>query len=142
MSLRGFGAVYALPMRLREEKIGALNVFAAAGSSVSDADLEVGQALADVATIAVFHHRALNQSNEVAQQLQGALNSRIAIEQAKGVLAAKAKVDVSRAFALLRNFARARNLRLSDLAADIVRGTVAPETLIAFADESSRRPAS
>jgi AmiR/NasT family two-component response regulator len=85
--------------------------------------VRVGQALADVATISLLHERSMRDSEILNEQLQTALNSRVIIEQAKGKLAERLGVDMDEAFSLLRNFARARNLRLSDLARALVNGT-------------------
>jgi transcriptional regulator with GAF, ATPase, and Fis domain len=123
----GFTAVQALPMRLREHVIGALNLFRASTGAFGDADIRVGQALADVATIGLLHERSMRRSDTLNEQLQTALNSRVVIEQAKGKLAERLGVDMDQAFNLLRDFARARNRRLSELAQAFVDGT---ETLI------------
>jgi transcriptional regulator with GAF, ATPase, and Fis domain len=121
----GFAAVQALPMRLREQVIGALNLFRAVPGEFDPADVRVGQALADVATISLLHERGMRHSDALNEQLQTALNSRVVIEQAKGKLAERLGVDMDQAFSLLRNFARARNLRLSDLAESFVDGSEA-----------------
>jgi transcriptional regulator with GAF, ATPase, and Fis domain len=123
----GFTAVQALPMRLREQVIGALNLFRASAGTFADADIRIGQALADVATIGLLHERSMRRSDTLNEQLQAALNSRVVIEQAKGKLAERLGVDMDQAFNLLRDFARARNRRLSELAQAFVDGT---ETLI------------
>jgi len=121
----GFFAVQALPMRLRDQVIGALNLFrATAGAFDSDA-VQVGQALADVATISLLHERSLRRTDTLNEQLQTALNSRVIIEQAKGKLAERLGIDVDTAFTLLRQQARNRNQRLSDLARAFVNGTQA-----------------
>ena len=86
------------------------------------ADLAVGQALADVATIGILHQRILSKSELVNQQLQTALNTRLIIEQAKGVLAERGTIDMDRAFNLLRLHARSTNRRLADLAREVVDG--------------------
>jgi GAF domain-containing protein len=118
----GYRAVHALPLRLRSETIGVLNLFRTEpGTLVSD-DLRIGQALADVATIGILQERALRHKEILAEQLQGALNSRVVIEQAKGVLAERHGVDMAAAFALLRSHARSTNRRLSDVARDVVEG--------------------
>jgi GAF domain-containing protein len=119
----GFTAVQALPMRLREQVIGALNLFRAIPGPFDPADVRVGQALADVATISLLHERSMRDSEILNEQLQTALNSRVIIEQAKGKLAERLGVDMDQAFKLLRDFARARNRRLSDLAQALVSGT-------------------
>ena len=112
----GFVAVQALPMRLRDEVIGAMNMFMHAPGRLDETGLQVAQALADVATIGLLHERNLRHQEVLAEQLQGALNSRIAIEQAKGVLAERLGVDMGQAFSLLRDQARAQNRRLAELA--------------------------
>ena len=119
----GFGAVQALPMRLREQVIGALNLFRTQPGPFAPASVRVGQALADVATISLLHERGMRHSDILNEQLQAALNSRVIIEQAKGKLAERLGVDMDQAFALLRDRARATNRRLSDLARAIVDGT-------------------
>jgi GAF domain-containing protein len=119
----GFGAVQALPMRLREQVIGALNLFRAAPGVFDLADVRVGQALADVATIGLLHERNMRRSDTLNEQLQTALNSRVVIEQAKGKLAERLGLDMDQAFSVLRDYARSRNRRLSDLARAMVDGT-------------------
>jgi len=119
----GFAAVYALPMRLRSEVIGALNFFDTNPGALDQGKLRIGQALADVATIGLLQQRALHRSGVVTEQLQTALNSRVLIEQAKGILAERLHLDVADAFALLRGGARSHNRRLSDLARAIIEGT-------------------
>jgi transcriptional regulator with GAF, ATPase, and Fis domain len=119
----GFSAVHALPMRLRAEVIGALNLFDAGPSTLDERKLRVGQALADVATIGLLQQRAIQRRDTLTEQLQTALSSRILIEQAKGVLAERLQVDMADAFALLRNHARSHNRRLSDLAQAVVDGS-------------------
>jgi transcriptional regulator with GAF, ATPase, and Fis domain len=119
----GFAAVQALPMRLREQVIGALNFFRAAPGAFPAADIRVGQALADVATISLLHERSMRHSDTLNEQLQTALNSRVLIEQAKGKLAERLGLDMDQAFSLLRGQARARNLRLSDLAQAFIDGS-------------------
>lgn len=118
---RGFGAVQALPMRLRREVIGALNLFGPA-PGVAAGDAQIAQAMADVATIGLLQHRAQRQADTVVTQLQTALNSRVLIEQAKGVLAERLGVDMDEAFSLLRRHARGHHRHLSDLAQSVVTG--------------------
>ncbi|HYN93735.1 MAG TPA: GAF and ANTAR domain-containing protein [Pilimelia sp.] len=118
----GFRAVHALPMRLRDDVIGVLNLFRAEPLALTDEDLRVAQALADVATIGLLQERAIRRTEVLAEQLQGALNSRIIIEQAKGVLAERLGADVGEAFRALRGYARRHNLRLAELAAAVIAG--------------------
>lgn len=93
------------------------------------ADVAVGQALADVATIGILHQRVLTRSELVNQQLQTALNTRLVIEQAKGVLAERGNVDMDRAFNVLRGHARNTNRRLAELAREVVDGADTTEIL-------------
>ena len=118
----GFAAVQALPMRLRDEVIGAMNMFMRIPGRLDETGLQVGQALADVATIGLLHERNLRSQEVLAEQLQGALNSRVAIEQAKGVLTERLGLDMGEAFNLLRTQARQQNRRLADLADAVARG--------------------
>ena len=134
----GFTAVQALPMRLREQVIGALNLFRADAGEFDAADVRIGQALADVATISLLHERSMRHSDNLNEQLQTALNSRVIIEQAKGKLAERLGLDMEQAFSLLRDYARARNLRLADLAQSFVSGT---ETLSGRTEATPRQSA-
>ena len=119
----GFAAVQALPMRLRDQVIGALNLFRAEPGSLDPGAVGIGQALADVATISLLHERSMQRSDILTEQLQTALNSRVMIEQAKGILAERLGLGMSHAFSLMREFARNRNLRLADVAQSIIDGT-------------------
>jgi GAF domain-containing protein len=116
----GFVMVEALPMRLRDQVIGALNLFRAEPGSFDPADLRIAQALADVATIGLLHERNVRRRETVAEQLQAALNSRVVIEQAKGKLAERLGINMDRAFAMLRDYARNTNQHLTDVARDFV----------------------
>jgi len=131
----GFCSVQALPMRLRDQVIGALNLFRATPGAFDADVVHVGQALADVATISLLHERSMRRSDILNEQLQTALNSRVVIEQAKGKLAERLGIEVDQAFALLRDQARNRNQRLSDLARAFVDGT---EAMTGPADGSPR----
>ncbi|MER5469065.1 GAF and ANTAR domain-containing protein [Streptomyces sp. NPDC002935] len=112
----GFGSVQALPMRLRDEVVGALNLFRTDPGPFDPDAMPLAQALADVATISLLQQRTAHRSTVLNEQLQNALNSRILIEQAKGKLAERQGVDMEQAFTTLRSYARAHNRRLSDLA--------------------------
>jgi GAF domain-containing protein len=119
----GFAAVHAVPMRLRTEVIGALNLFDTTPGPLDEGKLRIGQALADVATIGLLQQRAIHRRDTLTEQLQTALGSRVLIEQAKGVLAERLHLDMDEAFALLRGYARNHNRRLSDLAQAVVDGS-------------------
>lgn len=111
----GFTAVQALPMRLRDEVVGALNLFHTSPAPINPATTPFAQALADVATISVLQQRTTERGALLNEQLQTAL-SRVLIEQAKGKLAERRNTDMERAFTTLRTYARAHNRRLADVA--------------------------
>jgi GAF domain-containing protein len=117
---RGFSAVHALPIRLRNQTLGAMNLFRSTPGTVAEDLIAVAQALADVVTISILQERAMRESNVVVEQLQGALKSRILIEQAKGILAERAQIDVGEAFNVMRAFARSGNRKLADVAAAVI----------------------
>jgi len=119
----GFASVHALPMRLRTDVIGALNLFGTQPGALDPDTIRLGQALADVATIGILQARAIHQRDTLAEQLQTALNSRVIIEQAKGVIAERRQLDMDQSFTLLRSTARTTNRRLSDLARAVVDGS-------------------
>ncbi len=118
----GYLSVQALPLRLRAERVGALNLLRTMPGQLSTTDIEIGQALADVATIGIVHQRIALRSDLLNQQLQTALNTRAVIEQAKGVLSERGKVDVDSAFTALRAYARNTNTLLADVARAVVDG--------------------
>jgi GAF domain-containing protein len=121
----GFRAADAIPMRLRSTVIGALNLFRTEAGSLTADDLVIAQGLADVATIALLQHRHAVDAEQLNEQLAGALNSRVIIEQAKGVIAERQGISPEEAFTLIRHRARNTNVRLADLASAIVTGAVA-----------------
>ena len=126
----GFHAVHAFPLRLRQQSIGALNVFGTTkGGDFSDADVTVMQALADVASIALIQERVIRRGEILTEQLQGALNSRIVIEQAKGAVAQARGVSVDEAFDSIRSYARSNNRRITDVAHTIVADPATAEQL-------------
>ena len=117
----GFQSVHAFPLRLRAEAVGAMNVFGSTkGGGFEDSDVPVMQALADVATIALLQERAISRGETLTEQLQGALNSRIVIEQAKGAIAQAHDISVDDAFLKIRAYARSHNRTLRDVAHAIV----------------------
>ncbi|MDI3314076.1 MAG: GAF and ANTAR domain-containing protein [Mycobacterium sp.] len=130
----GCAGAYAFPMRLRDKVIGAMNLFTATPGGLNDELLAVAQALSDVAAIGLLHERAMRQRELLTEQLQTALHNRLAVEQAKGILAQRAGVTVSEAFDLLRTHAHTRNQKLTDLADAIVRRDPAIADLVAGPD--------
>jgi len=131
-----YRSVHALPLRLRGEAIGAMNLFHGQPGALPKADLALGQALADVATIGILSERAIRSSELVTEQLQTALNSRVIIEQAKGVLAQRGHLTMAAAFDRLRRYARTHNARLSEVARQVVETGLAADILDAPAVRS------
>jgi GAF domain-containing protein len=119
----GFAGVHAIPMRLREQVIGTLNLFRSAPNGLDPAVARAARALVDVATIGILQERAVHQQEVVASQLQVVLNSRVMIEQAKGILAERLQTTPDEAFVMLRRYARDHNHPLTQLAGDVIRGT-------------------
>jgi GAF domain-containing protein len=121
----GFRSANAIPLRVRGTNLGTLSLFGTSPGGMSPEDLGVAQAFADVASISVLQQRATSQQQLVREQLQHALNSRVAIEQAKGVIAERHGVDTKTAFESMRKHARHNGLRLGDVARGVVTGTIA-----------------
>jgi hypothetical protein len=126
----GFRMVHALPLRLRNDTIGAMNIFNADLVGLSSQDVSLAQALADAATIGILQERAIRHGVELAGQLQGALNSRVVVEQAKGIVAERLQVGMDEAFAALRGYARDQRRGLSDVATAVIAGTVIAADLL------------
>lgn len=118
----GFASAQAIPLRLRSEVIGALNIFRIAPGRLNDDDMRLSRALADVATVGILQQRVISAKELLAEQLQGALNTRVVIEQAKGVLAGTSGLGVDQAFDLMRAHARRTGAQLRDVADDIIAG--------------------
>jgi len=133
----GFAAVHAIPMRLRDQVIGTLNLFGSAPDGLDPAVARAARALVDIATIGILQERASREQGIVAGQLQVALNSRVIIEQAKGILAERLRVTPDHAFLILRDYARSNNRPLTQLAGDVITGTVG----IVAASKAKLRPA-
>lgn len=125
----GFRSVQAVPMRLRGNVIGALNLFRDHTGEVDEETVLAGRALADVATIAILQHRAASEAQRLNEQLDHALNSRVVIEQAKGMVAERSGLDMGQSFARLRSYARNHNRRLADVAGAVVDGTLPVKVL-------------
>jgi GAF domain-containing protein len=135
----GFDWVAALPLRLRETTIGALNLFSAGTDPPDDAAMVVTRAFADLAAISILQHRAIAEYQRITDQLSQALRSRVVIEQAKGVIAERAGVDLDEAFRRLRLHARTNNLRLTDVARSAVEGTLDAAAWETPAEKPARR---
>ncbi|HUG07353.1 MAG TPA: GAF and ANTAR domain-containing protein [Acidimicrobiia bacterium] len=125
----GFRAVTAVPMRLRGQVLGALNLFLAETVDLTDEDLTVAQGLADLATIAILQDRLTIDDRTLISQLRTALETRVVIEQAKGIVAHEAELTMDEAFDRIRNHARSNNKRLRDISAAIVSGDLTPPHL-------------
>ena len=125
----GFRAVQAVPLRLRGDVIGALNLFRSQPGRLDDHQGSVCQAVADVATIGLLQERAVREARILAEQLNVALTSRVVIEQAKGILSERRSVDMDGAFRLLRGHARHHNLRLAEVARDVIEGRLVSDEL-------------
>lgn len=126
----GFASVHAVPMRLRDTVLGALGLFGAVAGPLNQADLQLAQGMADVASIALVQDRAVNDQRVVNDQLQLALTGRVVLEQAKGVLSRTAEVDMATSFAILRRYARDHNLRLSELAEAVVHRRLPAQVVV------------
>jgi GAF domain-containing protein len=124
--MAGFRSVAALPLRLRDQVIGGLNLFMVSPREVPLNDRRLAQALADVATIGILQQRSLHRSHVLSEQLQNALTSRVVIEQAKGVLAERGQLTMEAAFNALRRYARDHNLKLTEVAHHVVTASLDP----------------
>ncbi len=116
----GFASVHAMPMRLRDTVLGALGLFGAKAGPLNEDDLHLAQALAHVASVALVAGKAATDKAAINEQLQVALNSRVVLEQAKGLLAQLANLDMDQSFAVLRRYSRDHNRRLSEIAHEVV----------------------
>lgn len=125
----GFGTITALPMRLRDRILGALNLFRRAPERLSPDDLAVAQAFANIATISILQARATDDAREVIDQLQRALDTRVVIEQAKGYIAQFSQLTMDQAFNQIRSYARSNHLLLRDVASDIVARELDPSVV-------------
>jgi transcriptional regulator with GAF, ATPase, and Fis domain len=125
----GFLAVHALPMVVRASVLGTMNLFMAEPGALEPADADVARALAHAATLTLLQQQAAANSHRLTAQLQGALDSRITIEQAKGVISELAQVDTDEAFVRLHSFARSHNAKLTDVALRVVQRTMADQEL-------------
>lgn len=126
----GFASIAAVPLRLRDIRIGALNLFSATPIQLGDDDLRLAQVMADIATIGILHQRALQDSETLSAQLTVALSSRVVIEQAKGIIGERLHIGVDDAFHMLRSFARKHERPLGECARGVVDGSLEPANLL------------
>lgn len=126
----GFASVHAVPLRRRGDTIGALNLFGEHTGPIPETDLRIARGLADTATIAILSERAMGRQETLTEQLQTALNNRIIIEQAKGVLAEAAELAIDDVFELLRSYARSHSTRLSHIAHRVVTHDITPDDIL------------
>lgn len=129
----GFASVHALPMRLRDKVLGTLGLFGTRAGALAADDLELGQALAHVATVALVTERSSADGKALTAQLQAALTSRVTLEQAKGIVAQLGELNMDRAFAALRRYARDHNQRLADVAGHVVNRELPAATVLSYA---------
>ena len=129
---KGIGSVYATPLRTRDTVIGALNLFNADLDGTSAAELLIVRALADVATLTLLQQRHTEHTTAVNTQLQTALTSRVAIEQAKGIVAHTLTVSMDEAFGILRHSSRCTNTRLAVLADHLIDGRLTATDLLSL----------
>ncbi|SDF08702.1 GAF domain-containing protein [Blastococcus fimeti] len=134
----GFASVHAVPMRLRDQVLGALGLFGTTPGPLDPDDLSLGQALADVASVALVQDKEKSDQRSVNEQLQSALQSRIVLEQAKGVLAQQGGLQMDEAFVALRRYARDHNLRLTAVAEAVVARRLPAQQLLARARGAGR----
>ncbi|MFE7117768.1 ANTAR domain-containing protein [Streptomyces sp. NPDC057654] len=135
----GFVTAHAFPLRLRQNVVGAMNLFRTDRERLGAEDTALAQALADVATIGILQQRTLERSLTERTQLQAALTSRIVIEQAKGILAERWNTTPDHAFTAMRSYARGHGRQISVLAGQIIDGE-APEELTVPPIEWPKRP--
>lgn len=129
----GFASVHAIPMRLQGTVLGSLNLFDTRSGPLNGPDLRLAQAFAHVASLALVAGKAAADSAALAGQLQTALDSRVVLEQAKGIVSEFGRVDVDDAFKALRRYSRDNNLPLSALAAAVVRRALPADLVLTHA---------
>ena len=114
-------AAAGIPLRLSGSRLGAFNLYATAPRTWSEADVQIASVLADLASALLLNALARDGARRTIGQLREALDSRIVIEQAKGVLAAERGIPVDSAFELLRAHARRHHAALRSVADAVVR---------------------
>lgn len=135
----GIRSVHTVPLRLRDQVLGALGLFGSSPGELDERDLRLVQALADVATIAITQDRVATDGDGINEQLQTALDTRVILEQAKGVLAQSGGLTMAEAYAALVRYARDQNLKMAHVARALVERTVAPRVVLGDADLLTHR---
>jgi GAF domain-containing protein len=128
--LTGFASVHALPMRFKGSVLGVLGLYGTTRGRLNLDDLSLGQALADIASVALVHERTSAAKTDLTEQLQTALESRMIIDQAKGVLMAHGADNWLHSFHALRRYSRDRNLRVSVVARSIISGDIDADVIV------------
>ncbi len=118
----GFASAYSVPLHIHDKTIGALNLFCTSLNGLDGAEIETAHKLATMATLGILTHRTVSRQDDLSRQLQHALDSRVVIEQAKGIVAERAGASMTAAFEILRSTARSSRRRLVDVAHDVVQG--------------------
>jgi GAF domain-containing protein len=121
---RGFRAAHATPLRLRNHALGGINLFSLENGALSNRDTVLVQAMAEMATISIVNTQLAQRSASINDQLQRALDTRVIIEQAKGVLAERHNIGMDGSFALIRNHSRTTGTKLREIADQIVHRTL------------------
>jgi GAF domain-containing protein len=134
----GFNSVYAFPLRLRSATIGGLNLFGVERDSLDEESRVIAKALADIATIGILQQRSIHRTSLLAENLQRALNTRVVVEQAKGILSERGNLPMGATFDLLRSYARSHNLKLSVVAHSIVYPPHRADAVLAFRSRAPR----
>lgn len=136
----GFASVHALPMRLRHTVLGTLGLFGTETGALDEQDLALGQALAHIASIALIAEQAVGDQTTINAQLLAALRARVALEQAKGVLAEQGELDIDQALSVLRRYARDHDQRLADVARAVVARDVSAQRVLDHARSTTAEP--
>lgn len=136
----GYASVHAMPLRLGRHRLGTLGLFGTTVGALGTDDLRLAKALGHVATVAILQQRTLQDATAIAEQLQVALDSRVVLEQAKGILGQTGGLDMEGAFELIRRYARDRNLRLSDVARSVVDRELPADLLLRQVARDATRP--
>jgi GAF domain-containing protein len=134
----GIRSVHSAPMRVHGKTIGAFSLFRGEVGFIASRDLPLAQGFADIAAVAILQERTVSETRGVVEQLQRALDSRVVIEQAKGILAERGHASVDAAFIVIRAYSRAHNLRLSVVAQSVIENRINAEDLLVLLPATAR----